>query len=163
MRSSSIFGYTNSPVNKNFPLQSILDLSQMKLEEATRHLGALIADEHQAAERLELLAQYRDEYHGRFLEAAREGLTRDQWRNYQSFLDRLDAAIKQAREIVAQSHQLTAAGQQDWLHKQGRLKAFDTLALRHQTRANYAETRQEQKVLDEHASRIHVAKTKDDQ
>lgn len=150
-------------MTKVFPLQSILDLSQMKLEEATRRLGELISGEQQAAQRLELLAQYRDEYHARFLIAARDGLTRDQWRNYQLFLDRLDTAIGQAREIVAQSHQLTAAGQQEWIEKRGRVKAFDTLAQRHQARVTYAESRQEQKDLDEHASRSHAAKNGVDQ
>jgi flagellar FliJ protein len=150
-------------VNKTFPLQSILDLSQMKLDEATRRLGELISGEQQAAQRLELLAQYRDEYHARFLVAARDGLSRDQWRNYQSFLDRLDVAIGQAREMVAQSHQLTAAGQQEWLEKRGRVKAFDTLAQRHQARVNHAETRLEQKALDEHISRRHASDAKDDQ
>jgi flagellar FliJ protein len=150
-------------VTKAFPLQSILDLSHMKLDEAARRLGELISGEQQAAQRLELLAQYRDEYHARFLAAARDGLSRDQWRNYQSFLDKLDSAITQAREIVAQSHQLTAAGQQEWLSKRGRVKAFDTLAQRHQARLDYAETRQEQKALDEHSSRKHEANAKDDQ
>jgi flagellar FliJ protein len=150
-------------VTKAFPLQSILDLSQMKLDEATRRLGELISGEQQATQRLELLAQYRDEYHARFLAAAREGLSRDQWRNYQSFLDRLDVAIGQAREMVAQSHQLTAAGQQEWLEKRGRVKAFDTLAQRHQAKAAHAQTRMEQKALDEHVSRLHGDKAKEDQ
>lgn len=150
-------------MNKVFPLQSVLDLSQMKLEEATRKLGELISGEQVATQRLELLAQYRDEYHARFLTAAREGLSRDQWRNYQSFLDRLDVAIGQAREMVAQSHQLTAAGQQEWLAKRGRVKAFDTLAQRHQARVVYAENRMEQKDLDEHTSRRHLVDSKDDQ
>lgn len=150
-------------MTKTFPLQSILDLSQMRLDESARRLGDLVSGEHQAAQRLELLAQYRDEYHARFLAAARDGLSRDQWRNYQSFLDKLDVAITQAREIVAQSHQLTAAGQQEWLAKRGRVKAFDTLAQRHQARIDYAETRQEQKELDEHSSRKHAINAKDDQ
>lgn len=135
----------------------------MKLEEATRRLGELITGEQQAAQRLELLAQYRDEYHARFLAAAQDGLSRDQWRNYQLFLDKLDTAISQAREMVAQSHQLTAAGQQEWLAKRGRVKAFDTLAQRHQARLDSAETRREQKALDEHSSRKHASRANEDQ
>lgn len=149
-------------VNKNFPLQSILDLSQMKLDEATRRLGELIAGERQAAERVELLLQYRDEYQAKFLDAARIGLNRDQWRNYRFFLDKLDLAIEQAQAVVARSQQLTAAGQQDWMQKRGRVKAFDTLADRHRLRVRGAESRQEQKRLDEHASRLHAAKEGDD-
>lgn len=150
-----------SHVVKNFPLQSILDLSNMKLEEATRRLGELLAGEQQATERMELLVRYRDEYHAKFLEAAREGLSPDRWRNYQAFLDRLDAAIGQARQMIEHSRQQTAAGQQDWLHKRGRVQAFDTLAQRHQARVDYAESRQEQRSLDEHASRLHRSKEVD--
>lgn len=134
----------------------------MRLDEATRRLGELIAGEQQAAERMALLVQYRDEYHSRFLAAARDGLRPDQWRNYQSFLERLDDAIGQAKAMVAQSQQLTAAGQQDWLHKRGRVKAFDTLAQRHQAREHYAEARQEQKSLDEQALRMHRDKLGDE-
>jgi flagellar protein FliJ len=145
-----------------FPLQTVLDLSQMKLEEATRHLGELIASQQQAAERMELLVRYRDEYRTRFLDAAREGLSREQWRNYQSFLERLEDAIGQAKEMVAHSRQQTEAGQQDWLDKRGRVKAFDTLAHRHEVRESYTESRQEQKDLDEHSARLFGAKIRDE-
>ncbi len=149
-------------MNKKFPLQSVLDLSQMKLEEATRRLGELISGEQRASERLVLLTQYRDEYQARFLEAARDGLGREQWSNYRQFLEKLEAAIAQAQQMVSQSHQLTTAGQRDWLDRRGRVKAFDTLALRHRVRAAYEEAHREQKVTDEHAARLHVAHPKHD-
>jgi flagellar protein FliJ len=144
-----------------FPLQSLLDLSNIHLDEAARRLGELVSGELQATQRLELLVQYRDEYHLRFLEAARQGLGPDQWRNYQSFLERLDSAIAQAQELVAQSGQRKAAGQQEWLDKRGKVKAFDALAHRHKARVDYAERRQEQKAQDEHSARKHQAKKQD--
>ena len=149
-------------MTKNFPLQQILDLSQLRLEESTRRLGELIASEQEATKRLELLIQYRDEYHGRFLAAARDGLGREQWSNFQLFLDKLDTAIGQAKAMMAQSQQMTSAGQQDWLHKRGRVKAFDTLAQRHQAQVDYQESRQEQKNLDERAARAHTARNEED-
>lgn len=145
-------------MTRKFPLQSILDLSNLRLDEATRRLGELIAGEQEATTRRELLIQYRDEYHARFLEAAKSGLGPDQWRNFQAFLERLDTAIAQAGELVSQSRQRTAAGQQEWLDKRGRVKAFDTLAQRHKARVDYAESRQEQKNLDEHSARRHSNK-----
>ncbi len=150
------------PVTKNFPLQSILDLSQMRLDEATRRLGELLADQEKASGQMALLVQYREEYYGRFMAAAREGLSPEQWRNYQTFLDRLDSAIGQAEQMMAQSKQMTAAGQQDWLSKRGKVKAFDTLAQRHQARTDQDASRQEQKSLDEHSTRVHLAKFKED-
>ncbi len=145
-------------MNRQFPLQSLLDLSQLRLDEATRVLGGLISGQQEATQRLELLMQYRDEYQTRFLSTAQNGIGRDAWHNYRAFLDRLDAAVAQAREMVAASERRTAAGQQEWLSKRGRLKAFDTLAQRHQSRVVYAESKQEQKFLDEHAARLHQEK-----
>ena len=149
-------------MTKNFPLQSILDLSQMRLDEATRRLGELLADQEKASGQMALLVQYREEYYGRFMAAAREGLSPEQWRNYQTFLDRLDSALGQAEQMMAQSKQMTAAGQQDWLSKRGKVKAFDTLAQRHQARTDQDASRQEQKSLDEHSTRVHLAKFKED-
>lgn len=143
-------------MNRQFPLQSLLDLSQLRLDEATRVLGELISGQQEAAQRLQLLMQYRDEYQNRFLASARDGIGREAWHNYRAFLDRLDAAVGQAKEMVAASEQRTAAGQREWLDKRGRVKAFDTLAQRHQSRVVHAEAKQEQKAFDEHAARRHM-------
>ena len=145
-------------MSRQFPLQSLLDLSQLRLDEATRVLGELISGQQEATQRLELLMQYRDEYQSRFLATAQSGIGRDAWHNYRAFLDRLDAAVAQAREMVAASEQRTAAGQQEWLNKRGRVKAFDTLAQRHESRLIYAESKREQKAFDEHAARRHQEK-----
>lgn len=141
-------------MKEKFHLQPLLDLSQLRLDEATRQLGKLIAGEQEAGQRLELLVQYRAEYHGRFLEAAGNGLAPDAWRNYRQFLERLDQAIGQAQALVSSSRQRMAAGQKHWLDQRGKVKAFDTLAERHRLRAMLAENRHEQKRSDEHAARL---------
>lgn len=140
-------------MNQAFHLQPLLDLSQMKLEEATRQLGQLIAGEQEAGRRLEMLVQYREEYRQRFVAATAEGIRPDAWRNYQHFFTRLDQAIDQAQAMVHASKQRTAAGQRDWIDKRGQHQAFDTLAQRHRQRLNHAEARHEQKLGDEHAAR----------
>ena len=136
-----------------FPLQTLLELSQTRLDDATRRLGELMAGERSASERLSLLSQYRSEYHSRFLAAAQAGLSQDQWRNYQAFLAKLDGAIRQAQAAAEQSQRHTAAGQQAWLDKRGEKKAFDTLSQRYRQRQQYAEQKAEQKAQDEHAAR----------
>lgn len=140
-------------MNTPFRLQPLLDLSNLRLDEATRQLGKLIAGEQEASQRLDLLVQYRDEYHGRFLAAAGNGIGPDAWRNFQHFLGRLDQAIEQARAMVDASKQRTALGQKRWLDQQGKVKAFDTLSQRHLARHLLAEARQGQKQSDEHAAR----------
>lgn len=137
---------------QEFPLQILLDLSQHQLDEAARRLGECISSQEEAAQRLEMLAQYREEYQTRFLAAAKDGIGLDAWQNYRAFLDRLDEAVAQATELLAASQRRTTAGQQEWLQKRGKVNAFDTLAQRHQARADYAEQKQEQKASDEHTA-----------
>jgi len=136
-----------------FPLQTLLDLSNLRMDESAKKLGQLIAGERAASERLELLSNYRDEYHNRFLEAAKNGLRPEEWQNYRNFLDRLDEAINQAKEMHRLSQRQTKVGQDDWLDKRGKVKAFDTLAQRHEQRQQYGQMKAEQKLSDEHAAR----------
>lgn len=144
-----------------FSLQTLLDLSQLRLDDATRKLGELLAGEQEAGARLTLLQQYRAEYHSRFAQAAREGLDRHSLSNYQSFLLRLDDAILQAQTLLDQSRQRTANGQQEWIGQRGRLQAFDTLAQRHHAQQQHLENRKEQKQSDEHAARKHGSTRED--
>lgn len=146
---------------RTFPLQSLLDLSQLRLDEAGRKLGQLIAGEQEASRRHGLLVQYREEYRTRFVVAAKDGLSPGEWKNYADFLAKLDDAIAQADSAMTQTKQQTVAGQQEWMAKKGRVKAFDTLSDRHLSRIAYQDNRQEQKLSDEHGARRHEGKAKD--
>lgn len=139
-------------MTKQAPVQTLLDLSILRLDEATRKLGTLISGEQTAAERLKLLADYRTEYHTRFMAAAQSGISREIWRNYQTFLERLDISILQAEEAVKQSRQRTSLGQREWQGKNERVRAFDMLTQRHLVREQYAAQRLEQKAQDEFAA-----------
>jgi flagellar protein FliJ len=138
---------------KAFPLQSLLDLSQVRMDDAARKLGELLASEQEVGKTLSLLEQYRDEYDARFRQAAQGGLTRDEWGNYQSFLGRLDEAIAQQRALVDASRQRTMDGQKEWLDKRNRVKAFDTLSQRHKAGEVRSEAKNEQRSQDEHAAK----------
>ncbi len=125
----------------------------MRLDDAARRLGQLMASEMETSRRLDLLVEYRNEYRIRFLATAQNGISREQWRNFESFLGRLDAAIAQAKRDDQSSKQQTATGQQAWMAQHGRVTAFDTLAQRHRARTTAEDQKREQKVQDEHAAR----------
>jgi flagellar FliJ protein len=136
-----------------FHLQPLLDVAHTRTDEAARKLGELVAAERDVEQKLKLLEEYRQEYNERFVQAARDGLTPDAWRNYSAFINKLDDAIGAQRKVVEQSRAKTAEGQQAWLAQRTKLKAFDTLSQRHQQVVNRQEARQEQKQSDEHAAR----------
>ncbi len=140
-----------------FKLQPLLDLSKLRLDEATRELGQLIAGEQEASRRLAILTQYRDEYQAQFRAAAQRGISREEWNNFTRFLARIDDAIVPAAQSVALTQQRTLAGKQNWVGKQGRVRAFDTLADRHRAVVAGHQNKAEQKVSDEFGARQHAS------
>ncbi|UCV04557.1 flagellar export protein FliJ [Dechloromonas denitrificans] len=136
-----------------FSLQPLLEVMQTRADEATRKLGQLIAAEQSQRSRLQMLEQYRDEYAQRMLEATADGITRLILLNYQAFLARIDEAVAQQRNAVESSERNTKAGQDQWQDQNKKLKAIDTLSLRHDARERYRENKQEQKLQDEFSSR----------
>jgi len=133
------------------PLQTLIELTQSRLDEAARTLGKLLASERADEQKLELLVNYRKEYHEKFLLAAQEGLAPDAWRNYQGFLTKLDEAVDVQTQIVAQAKTRSVAGQQAWMAERTKSKAYDTLHRRMESREVSREAKREQKASDEHA------------
>lgn len=140
-------------MSKPFPLQTVLELMRTRTDEAARELGRRLAAEHDARKQLELLENYRSEYALRFQAASQQGLSPMQWTNFREFLARLDEAIGQQADAVRRSASHTADGQEAFLAQRGQLKAFDTLAERHQHVERRRADRVEQKLTDEHAAR----------
>lgn len=140
-------------MTKPFALQTVLELMQRRTDDATQQLARLIAAERDANSKLDLLCQYRAEYAQRFNDTAQLGMSPLQWRNFQDFLARLDEAIAQQQQAVTQSKTRTLAGQEHWQAQRVRLKAIDTLAVRHNKNEEVRENRREQKLVDEFAAR----------
>ena len=140
-------------MSEKFPLQPLLDLANIRMDELTRELGELIASERSSQQKLELLQGYRNEYGARFIEAARSGIGSEAMRNYTHFLGRIDEAIEIQRQIVEQSRQHTSQGQQQWVEQHTKVRAFDTLSQRFHNELARKTSRQEQRASDEHASR----------
>lgn len=140
-------------MSQPFSLQPLLEIMQNRTDEASRKLGQLIAAEQSQKSRLQMLEQYRAEYAQQMSEATSRGLTRLMLHNYQDFLGRIDQAIEQQRIAVRNSENGTKAGQEHWQAENKKLKAIDTLSLRHEARERYREGKQEQKLQDEFSTR----------
>ena len=149
-------------MTERFPLQTLLDLANSRMDDAARKLGELIASEHAVEEKLALLVDYRKEYQDRFVEAARNGIGPDAWRNFSAFLGKLDDAIAQQQRLVSDSRQRTEQGQQAWVDQRNKVKAFDTLSHRHQSEQARKEAKQEQRLTDEHAAKQFRDRTEED-
>jgi flagellar FliJ protein len=141
-------------MTKHSALDTLMELAQLRTDEAAKHLGALNAQGLDMEAKLELLIQYRNEYLARFQASMRQGITASDWRNYQDFLDKLDAAIAQQREMVASVRQRVEAGEIAWQSARRTLKSYGTLAQRQARVREQRVARHEQKETDERASAL---------
>lgn len=138
-------------MTKDSALEILTELAQTQADNAARRLGALNAQGLDMETKLDVLVQYSNEYCARFQTSMQRGLTASDWRNYQEFLNKLDAAIMQQREALASARQRVEVGQVEWRSARRTLKSYDTLAQRHRHAKLLRLARREQKETDEHA------------
>jgi flagellar FliJ protein len=141
-------------MTKHSALDTLMELAQLRTDEAAKRLGALNAQGLDMEAKLDLLVQYRNEYLARFQASMRQGITASDWRNYQDFLDKLDAAIAQQREMVASVRQRVEASEIAWQSARRTLKSYGTLAQRQARVREQRVARHEQKETDERASTL---------
>ena len=110
-----------------FHLQPLLDLANTRTDEAARKLGELVAAERDVEQKLKMLEDYRQEYNERFVQAARDGLSPDAWRNYSAFINKLENAATQQYQGVLQVREALAECRTQWLEAQQRRKAVELL------------------------------------
>ena len=133
-------------------LQQLIEMARDRIDGATRALGASRSTEQQENSKLQLLVDYRREYLERFAQAARDGLDRRAWSNYQDFLMKLDTAISQQKELLGQHGRKVDACRSDWQAASRKLKSFDTLDQRRRQAERVVDERREQSAQDEFVS-----------
>lgn len=146
---------------KRFPLQTLLDLAQNHSEEAGRKLLQLKVKWLEAEQKLTQLSIFRDEYRNRLSQHTQQGMQMAAWREFQLFMGKLDKAISFQADEVAKCQQRWEAGQREWLERQRRLKAYDTLSHRHAVGEAKRAAKAEQNEQDEFAGNSVNARSKD--
>ena len=135
------------------PLATLIELAQNKTDEATRRLGQLQTAHTSAAEKLEMLQQYRQEYLDQLQVQMGAGVPAAQLRNFRNFIATLDAAIEQQCAVTVQADTRLATGRGDWQNSQRRLNSFDTLAGRVRLQEMAVLHKREQRDSDERSAR----------
>jgi flagellar protein FliJ len=141
------------------PLDTLIELAQNKTDEATRRLGQLQAARTSAAEKLEMLQRYRQEYLDMLQVRMGTGVSAAQMRNFRNFISTLDTVIEQQRALTAQADTRLATGRGDWQTSQRRLNSFDTLAGRVRLQEMAVLQKREQRDSDERSARQLYSRT----
>lgn len=134
-------------------LNTLIELASKDSDEAAKQLGQAVRAAEEAEKKLALLMGYRDEYAARFQTSMTRGLSAMDYRNYQQFMDKLDAAIGGQEEIVQGAKRQVEQERKAWQDCERKRLSYDTLATRAEKEKQHKENKRDQKQTDEHAAR----------
>ncbi|PMS22474.1 flagellar export protein FliJ [Trinickia dabaoshanensis] len=138
----------------HFPIKTLIDLAQNDVDAAAKQLGRAQRERADVQAQLESLVRYRDEYHANFSASAQAGMPAGNWRNFQAFIDTLDAAIEQQRRLLQAATSRVEAAKPEWQRQKQKLGSYEVLEARGQAAEARIAARREQRDADEHAAKI---------
>jgi len=137
----------------NTALDTLIELATNETDEAARRLGHAIRACEDTEQKLALLLQYRDDYQTRFRSGVAAGISASSYRNFQLFLDKLDTAIAGQQQIVDDARKRIVDERGAWQSSERKRMSYDTLATRAEKEDLRRESRRDQKLMDEFATR----------
>ncbi len=142
-----------------FPLQTLLDHSQHRMEAAERLLRMLKHKEDAAQKRLDELLGYKRDYQENLTGTAGRGMDIHILRDYHVFLAKLEQAIRHQEGEVLQARDRWRAAHDNWLAQRQKVKAYETLAVRHKRQVMRQEDKREQRLMDEGSANDYTRKS----
>ncbi|MDK2123792.1 flagellar export protein FliJ [Parachitinimonas caeni] len=140
---------------RKFQYAFLLQLAQDRSDDAADVMRAAKARWDLSQQKLAQVQAYRDEYRNRFAASSQLGISVVQWRDFQLFLARLDAAVEAQAGEVQRCAEGFEQARLAWLEQQKQVKAFETLEMRHDQRLLALENKREQKQSDESAGKMY--------
>ena len=134
-------------------LETLIELAMSATDEAAKRLGNAIRATEKAEKKLALLQQYRDDYAARFQAKMTQGVSPMGYRNFQAFIEKLDAAIMGQQQLVREAEGGVVAEKGVWQASERKRMSYDALANRAMKEEQHRENKKDQKLNDEHAAR----------
>ncbi|MYM38421.1 flagellar export protein FliJ [Duganella qianjiadongensis] len=134
-------------------LETLMGLAQRETDEAAKRLGVALKAVEDAKQKHQMLQGYRDEYVQRFHAAQAAGITPMAYRNFQAFMDKLDAAVQGQLEMIKHAEYRAEQEKSAWQASERKRMSYSTLNDRADAAALKLENQRDQKLMDEHAAR----------
>jgi len=98
------------------------------------------------------LSQFRLEYMQQLHVKAQNGLTSNTFRQYHSFINKIEEAVSQQAKVVNTAKQVVEQRRKLWIQQQAKAKAIAKLIEKQQLAIKQKQDKAEQKMLDEFAT-----------
>jgi flagellar protein FliJ len=136
------------------PIKQLIELAQDDLDAAAQRLGRAQRERSEIENQLNALIEYRNEYYTRFTTSAQLGMAAGNMRNFQAFIDTLDAAIEQQRRLLANAGARVDAAKPEWQKQKQKLGSYEVLQARGDAVEANKAARREQRDADEFGARM---------
>ena len=127
-------------------MHKVFLLAEMEEKQQCRAMGSSQRSLDDEINRLAELKAYRQSYGARCREGTYNSM---QWKDYQSFLERLDQAVAIQTQVVMDGRQKRDAHRSRWMTKRRKVESLERVVDRFRQQDLQAEERSEQKVSDE--------------
>ena len=134
-------------------LDTLATLNAQQTDAAAQALGVALAQRNEAQQRLAMLQQLRDEYEQKLQQQTNHGLSFAAYRNFQSFLLKIDEAIHGQQQITSNAMTRADGAQAQWQDKKREGMTWEALRQRSDEAALQKTARHERKLTDEFAAR----------
>lgn len=139
---------------KSSALNTLLELSTTKAEEAAKRLGQANAAVKSEEEKLVVLQGYLNEYDERFKLSMTNGLSPVMYQNYQQFMVKMQAAVTGQQQVVTNAIKRVEDARRKWQDSEREKMSYTTLLRRADQTAKHKELKRDQKDTDERAARL---------
>jgi flagellar FliJ protein len=134
-------------------LDTLIELAQRDTDEAAKRLGVALRGVDEAKQKLTMLFGYRDDYATRFDAAQIKGITPAVYFNFVAFLEKLDNAVKGQQEVLRHAERRAEQEKLAWQACERKRLSYRTLNDRAAAIALAKESKRDQKMMDEFATR----------
>lgn len=134
-------------------LQTLVDLAQRESDAAARRLGSALKAVEEAEQKLQMLLGYRQDYADRLDQAQMNGITPFAYANFVAFMGKLDNAVNGQREVIKHAEYKAETERKALQESERKRLSYRTLNERAAAQALAAETRRDQKTMDDFAAR----------
>lgn len=127
-------------------------------KDRAREMGMAQQKLSDAEKKLEELRNYQSEYLSAFRKRASDGTSIRKLRDFQAFLAKLDEALRQQEQLVANAREQATGSRTQWQGAARQVKAVDSVMDKWKAAEVRASDRREQKDTDERAQRAQHGK-----
>ncbi|MEZ9822575.1 flagellar export protein FliJ [Shewanella sp. 10N.286.45.A1] len=142
------------------PLFTVLKLNQEAEEQASLQLRAAQLELQRRQSQLKALQDYRLDYMKQMEQQQGKNISASYYHQFHQFVRQVDDAIVQQVNSVQEAHTQQQHRQTHWQEKQQKRKAVELLLANKAEKAQLAEQRREQKMVDEFASQQFYRKSR---